>query len=314
MDLTYSIQLTQTRPFFHQPTCVKSLYPLNINVKKTIYSNKKWFNKKPILAAQKKHCAFLHGSGVAGDPKVADKFEKDYWGNVRDYTQDFCSNHSFSFSDTRNRGWNNTHLQKEYCEVLTRDQEDKFTIKNKIIISHSLGNLILAAAINNNFCNVDTATTTWYDSCGPLKGTPVAIFLIKVCDSVIPEIVKSDICDGNRPLVAYESLYPGTPGLKEVEETAHKYIKGNMCGHSPYGITTSYSLGLSLVASIVGLEKLNDGLVPYSSCVNEKKDYDKDPESLFYGASINHADGTCRNADGWFGSDRKPCYWYGLRD
>jgi hypothetical protein len=320
MDIIYDDKLSRNRPLFKDYSCKKSIYQhktYNIGLKGHKNLNEVWFKGKRSLNSHLKACVFLHGSGVLPTDIVPiSTFEYYYWGNIRIYTQYNCLNHTFSYSDTVFRGWNDTNLQKEYCNVLTQDQIDKFYIRNKIIFSHSLGNLILAAAIENDICRIDTTTTTWYESMGPYKGSPVAFYLKSICNSTyIPNIVKNSICYKDLPLPAYTTLYPHTPGLDRIKKLASKYINGSICGTSAAGITTSYSVGLYAVAKMVGLSDLNDGLVDYESCITDKNIIYSDscPESNFYNATVNHADGTCRNNDGWFGGSRKPCTWYSMR-
>jgi len=139
--------------------------------------------------------------------------------------------------------------------------------------------------------------------------------LKEVCkNTYIPNIVKLSTCFQGLPIPAYLSLYPGTPGLDIISKTATKYLNGAMCGISAYGITTAYSAGLVTVARLSSLESPSDGLVSHSSCVADiKNTFSLKAESNFYESKINHADATCRNKDGWFGSSRMPCLWYSLR-
>ena len=54
-------------------------------------------------------------------------------------------------------------------------------VKNVIIYAHSMGNLILAAAIKNGVCSLDKESVSWYDLMGPLRGSPAANMLDTVC-------------------------------------------------------------------------------------------------------------------------------------
>ena len=85
-------------------------------------------------------------------------------------------------------------------------------------------------------------------------------------------------------------------------------VKGSMCGDSAYGLNSIYSAALYSLAFYVEYGDINDGMVPISSCGDY--DFSVDYTSKYYLATINHADGTCRNSDGYWGISRKPCSWY----
>jgi len=106
-----------------------------------------------------------------------------------------------------------------------------------------------------------------------------------------------------------DPTYPGLTGLYSIFETK---ITGAMCGTSTAGLISPYSPALLLIARIGNLETPNDGMVWYDSCFIVEPDIkpSSSPTSLFYDASVNHADSSCRNGDGWWGDDRQPCAWY----
>lgn len=108
-------------------------------------------------------CIFLHGVGIseseAGEPM--DQWP-DYWGYIHDYTPQ-CKVRKFIRVNSLTRGWDDKDLQQSFCNLALFDQApgDK-VIKNKILFVHSMGNLILAGAIKNGFCDIDRKTTAWY--------------------------------------------------------------------------------------------------------------------------------------------------------
>lgn len=54
-------------------------------------------------------------------------------------------------------------------------------IRDKIIFTHSMGTLILAAGIQNGICSIDKDTVSWYDVMGPLRGSKASLFLKEIC-------------------------------------------------------------------------------------------------------------------------------------
>jgi hypothetical protein len=54
-------------------------------------------------------------------------------------------------------------------------------------------------------------------------------------------------------------------------------------------------------------------MVTLSSCNLNNERFSDDFNSNFYKSNINHADGTMRNNNGWWGNDRKPISWISTR-
>jgi hypothetical protein len=80
------------------------------------------------------------------------------------------------------RGSDNKEIQKAFCNAALIDQKNEKVIKNKILFVHSMGNLILSAAIKNNFCDIDVNSTAWYMLQGPILGSEAAKYLINICN------------------------------------------------------------------------------------------------------------------------------------
>lgn len=85
-----------------------------------------------------------------------------------------------------------------------------------------------------------------------------------------------------------------------------------MCGIDAYGLNSFYSpLFVALAGLGTGLERPNDGLVSLRSCrVHASQTFGGLATDAFYQTTTNHADITCRNGNGMWGDDRKPCNWF----
>ncbi len=97
-----------------------------------------------------------------------------------------CSERWFIREETKLRGWDNADLQKSFCDILLmKHLPDKIStdnvVKNTIIFAHSMGNLILGAAIKNGVCSLEKETVSWYNVMGPVKGSKAAIVLKDIC-------------------------------------------------------------------------------------------------------------------------------------
>ena len=280
-----------------------------------------------ILEAKKKICFFLHGAGQWPEDKgePVNNFSP-YWGPVAEYTPQ-CSERWFIREETKYRGWDNPDLQRSYCDLLLLNhlpnrKANGTMVKDAVIFAHSMGNLILAAAIKNGVCSIDQKSVSWYDIQGPIRGTHAIERLQEICSQKTsftnPSFTKfiaqkGGYCigpDNPKPYPTYETLHPHYKGISDLEPIARKYIKGQMCGISSFGLNTYYSPALQLFSMLIDYKESNDGLVPFSSCViDDNSKFSENYKDGFYKVAANHADGTCMNGDAWFGS-AKPCSFY----
>jgi hypothetical protein len=269
-----------------------------------------------------KTCIFLHGIGNDKTEEPSDVYE-DYWGNVHLNTPN-CKIRKFIRTETKFRGWDNLELQKEFCKLALWGQNDTKIVKNKLLFVHSMGNLILSAAIKNGFCDIDKTSTFWYDLNGPMMGSQAASFLVNICNATglqnkvyryIAEVGGYCNVEHSLPYPAYNSLdVRRRLEFIELLGISKPRISGILCGISSYGLQSRYGIALYLLEKLVGFSDISDGMVAYSSCnLGLSSQFKPDFESDYYTSTINHADGTTRNGDGWWGTDRKPLAWIGSR-
>lgn len=247
-----------------------------------------------------KVCVFLHGSGESITADPTDTFYQ-YWGHIEKYTG-YCKKRIFIHEETKNRGWDNIELQKSYCTVAQNATT---------IFSHSMGSLVLAAAIRNG-CNIQNKT--WYDLGGPFFGSKAALFLDDICSSsnstyrYIADHGGYCIPGKNKTYMAYLSLRPNYGYINELYSFARPFITGSLCGVSSFGLNSKYSLFLYLLSTVVDYGEQNDGMVALSSC-SIFGNSSSNPTDLFYTPLVNHADITCRNGDG-FRLYSSPCTYF----
>jgi len=128
----------------------------------------------------------------------------------------------------------------------------------------------------------------------------------------VAEIVGA--CDARGiPTIAYQSLVPSRPQLQAVQPILGALVDAQMCGTSSEGLTSIYSVPLFLIQHIADLAGPNDGLVELRSCEIPDKDWYSVYQQDWYLSSLNHADLTCREGNGWWGANRQPCSWYAAR-
>ena len=109
---------------------------------------------------------------------------------------------------------------------------------------------------------------------------------------------------------AYASLFRTHPGLDRVARWRER-VNGSMCGDSAFGLWSVNSLEMKALAQWVNFGAASDGVVPTALCdAYQGPQAEHAPTASRYTAGVNHYDLTCRNGDGWWGGDRRPCAWY----
>jgi hypothetical protein len=267
-------------------------------------------------------CIFLHGVGQESTLQTLEEWP-EYWGQVHLYTPQ-CKVRKFIRQESKSRGWDDLDLQKEYCKLALIDQDPKDkVVRNKLLFVHSMGNMVLSAAIKNGICDVDKKTSGWYNIQGPVAGSKAAAWLDTICKEngklnwpykFIAEMGGYCVPGKNYPYKAYQTLDPKYPGVSDLQKIASERVDGMLCGASSYGLQTRYGIALYALSLLVGYGEDNDGMVGISSCSMGKRElFKSDYTNSHYLARVNHADGTSRNGDAWWGQDRRVSSWFTLR-
>lgn len=268
-----------------------------------------------------KRCVFFHGTGATEDLPATTTYT-EYWGNLHKETPQ-CGSRSFAHFDTSNREWNDATLMSMYCDLLQPNENGY--VEDTIIFSHSMGNLILGAALGYDICRL-ADSSSWYESQGPMAGTVGADIADHAClnwwDWVAFLAESMGFCKtydtGHRTTtIAYTSMVT-TNDFTVAQQGMRDNADGAMCGISSWGLNSLNSPQFAAVSAFVGFGEDNDGVVPWSSCNNmmgyaNGGSWGTSYKDAWYKAAINHADGTCDVGDGWWGSDRKPCSWFANR-
>lgn len=200
--------------------------------------------------ADAKRCVFVHGSGESpeGPPTTTDTSK--YWGDMAEYTPQ-CSSYVYTHDDTVTQRFDDKHLMQHVCEgvVGTDSLASNSVVTDSIVFTHSMGNLMLAAAVRDGVCSFDSSSS-WYMVNGPMEGSKAADFAAHICanNSTIGEAIRKlaedlHYCradDPSQPNEAYVSMATTYPGLKGVKEALTSVVKGGICGVSPFGLTSKY--------------------------------------------------------------------------
>ncbi|CAI5745889.1 unnamed protein product [Peronospora destructor] len=177
----------------------------------------------------------------------------------------------------------------------------KSTIKDTIIVAHSMGNLMLAGAIANGLCELDSSST-WVAMPGPMKGSMASDFIQKTCAGNASKILKDigDIvgkCPPKKSItsLAYEGESYSSKKLDAAYKAAHKVYRDKV------------------YAVMCGKSDKNDGVVEFQSCAGGFPD-DKFGDTYrdrFYRAELNHFDMEFLAGDSPLRNDAKmPVKWF----
>jgi hypothetical protein len=218
--------------------------------------------------------------------------------------------------------------------------KDKMAIENLQLIAHSMGNLVVSAAIMDGKCALDKKSSKWVSLAGPIYGTKLSTAMLsamdglsnktreawchndpdtKLDDPIFSLLNSNHLCSSLKSLrsIAAKGSAKSTAALDALFVAAGQVFKdhvgANMCGVSATGLLTADSAKKVLEAIISGHPSIeNDGQVHIDSCRGPLpvSQYSKSWHGgAFYKASLNHVDIAMRNGDGWWGDDRKPIKW-----
>ena len=266
-------------------------------------------------------CVFVHGAGVrvAIAPAAADL---DYWGNLHDRLQDKCATQLFMHEDTLHVGWEDARLQRRVCSLVERGARvaSKASVP-LIIFAHSLGNALLAGALQAGLCALP-ANAAWYSAAAPWHGSRAADRLPDICagSGMVNSALRSlaqrlHYCEGEDggPSAGFASLNTSNAALRVVADAWQGRVNGSLCGDSAFGLWSFDSTGMQALADLANFGAANDGAVPTDACHPRGVQPERTHESRHFTAGANHYDLACRHGDGslpWGGDDRRPCSWY----
>jgi hypothetical protein len=125
---------------------------------------------------EKPVCLFLTGLGVKSSRVEFRGSYEAYWGELHDAVSEYCTPRFFK-TDTSFRGWDDKALQAEYCAAIHATQA-------RIIFTHSMGGLVVAAGIHNKLLGCDRIAKTtevvtgknvvWINVQSPFRGSEIA--------------------------------------------------------------------------------------------------------------------------------------------
>ncbi|GMG18228.1 unnamed protein product [Phytophthora fragariaefolia] len=269
-------------------------------------------------------CIFIHGQGLKPEmPENQDSFPH-YWGNLTDHAP-CCSSMKYARLDTINNAWNNKVLQRKVCQraLTVSDTSAKSVIMDTIIVTHSMGNLMLAGAIANELCELDSSST-WVGLAGPMKGSMASDFVQDSCAGKTNVALEkfaqiTGRCPAKKSIksLAYEGEGYSSPKLDAAYKAAQKAYRDNvyalMCGEGFSGLVSKYQPEFWMLGKMIPHKsKQNDGMVEFQSCAvgfPESK-FGNTYQDRFYRTKLNHFDMQFLSRDAFLSEAKMPAKWF----
>ncbi|KAL3658082.1 hypothetical protein V7S43_016925 [Phytophthora oleae] len=272
----------------------------------------------------KRPCLFIHGMGVDEEkPQVVDSFSY-YWGNLTTHAP-CCSSFKYTVLNTVDSGWTNDTLQQQVCDraVSVSKRSSKTVIADTILITHSMGNLMVAGAIATGKCQLDSSST-WVGMAGPMQGSRASDFVQEACAGETNFVLEkvANVTGRCPPTAALKSL-PAQGGNHSSEELNKAYtaaqeaytknVSALMCSEGYSGLPSKYQAEFWVLGSVVPYESdKNDGMVEFASCVAgiPESKFGDTWKSKFYKTKLNHYDSEFLYGDALLDEKKMPIKWF----
>ncbi|KAG2505165.1 hypothetical protein JM18_009304 [Phytophthora kernoviae] len=201
--------------------------------------------------------------------------------------------------------------------------QDSTTIGDTIIVTHSMGGLVMSTALASGKCRFG-AGTSWVAMSSPLTGSMIADYAQDVCNDEFGTITTKMLAvvgqcpiAASRQSLAYEGEKYASAEMNAAYVAAQEAYRGNitaaMCSNNYVGVVSVYQALLILTAKVAHHKSPeNDGLVEFQSCAKglDSSLFGTSYTDQFYMPELNHADTAFMTSDGWFKDSQKPFKWF----
>uniref|UniRef100_H3GV78 GPI inositol-deacylase n=1 Tax=Phytophthora ramorum TaxID=164328 RepID=H3GV78_PHYRM len=268
-------------------------------------------------------CIFIHGLGVITEEKE-NLDSHAYWGNLTGHTP-CCSSTKYAMLNTVNNSWTDDIQQQKVCDHVLEasDTSEGTTISDTIIITHSMGGLMLAGAIANERCSL-ASSATWVSTGAPMTGSMASNYFQESCKDETNRFMEKFVettgycpADDGIKSLAYQRESYSTAALDRAYTAAQKAYRQNvdavMCSDAYSGILSSYQVGFWVLGSVVSHKsKKNDGMVEFHSCGGgfPASKFGNDYHDRFYRAKLNHYDVAFKAGDALLDKTKMPVKWF----
>ncbi|GMF34440.1 unnamed protein product [Phytophthora lilii] len=270
-------------------------------------------------------CIFIHGLGVKKEePENLDIFPTRYWGNLTQDDAPCCTSMKYAMLNTVNNSWTSDEQQQKVCDraLAVSETSQGSTITDTIIITHSMGNLMLAGAIAKGMCSLDSSVS-WVGLSGPMRGSMDSNYFQDSCKNDTNFLAedmaaKTGYCPADDGIIslAYEGESYSSPELDAAYAAAQKAYRSNvtalMCSNGFWGLRSERQWWYWVLGIVVPHKSSkNDGIVEFYSCAGglPTSSFGNSYTDKFYVTKLNHADTAFRNGDALLNKAKMPVKW-----
>jgi hypothetical protein len=271
-------------------------------------------------------CVFFHGLGNENDePELQDSSRHFGWDKIQGHAP-CCTTIKYAALNTVDFGWTNSSLQEKVCDhSLSMSESSDLssrTIEDTIVVTHSMGGLMLAGALANDECRL-AKSSTWVALSPPMSGSMSSDYLMDFCNDEVDNFVTDLLFIGRCPAstatksVVYKGEKYSTAEVDAAYDAAQavyrKYVSAAMCSSSYVGNISKYQAKYMLGGRLIPHKSSkNDGLVEFQSCAGgiSPTKFGRTPYHQFYQCELNHADTAFKTGDGIFKQTVLPIKWF----
>ncbi|KAF4320652.1 hypothetical protein G195_006126 [Phytophthora kernoviae 00238/432] len=269
-------------------------------------------------------CIFFRGMGSTTEETTL-QTTSDYWGDIEEHAP-CCSSFSYAILNTVEYAWTDATQQQKVCDfalsVSSSSSSASGVIADTIIITHSMGGLMMAGALANAKCSLATSTS-WVSMSAPMGGSMSSDYQQNTCSgsNVLLQAVANLL--GRCPAttasksLAYEGGSFSSSALNTAYEKAKKayrsYVTAAVCSDNYSGLLSTDQLIYKLAGALIPHKSSeNDGIVEYQSCAGGllTSAFGDSYDDTFYVTGLNHADTTFRHGDALIVNSQKPVKWF----
>ncbi|KAG7381736.1 hypothetical protein PHYBOEH_010802 [Phytophthora boehmeriae] len=274
-------------------------------------------------------CIFFHGLGNPNEEaelQDSPKKTKRKMGEIKGHAP-CCSTIKYAVLNTVDYAWTNSTLQQKFCDhaLSISDTSDltSMTIEDTVIVTHSMGGLVMAGALANEKCKFGE-NTFWASLSAPMTGTMTVDYLQDFCNGEkgkfmveVLDLIGECPVSTSRKSISYQNEKYSSPELNAAYIAAQEAYRGNvtaaLCSNHYAGVVSLYQVPAIVAGKIIPHKsREGDGYVEFQSCAGglPASMFGNSYKDKFYATELNHADTAFLTHDGLFKDSQKPAKWF----